>query len=218
MKFKFALALLAVVPFMSISAPDACAQAAYESQGVTGDMGRTSMRSNIIRRPDAQDTTNQTPAKLLRQAGFGGLTRIVGPRGRNGLPPTRLDSFVKTSGYNFMIYGDEGVTLPPLNEFTPASRIQRGNLSNGLSTTHGSVLAPGWGGDEWVDFEGKSMSGPNGGAINNWAPGFAMFGVNRPDMAGAPAQIGSPGQSPSMPIPQNTTPHNSGGGFGFSFP
>ena len=113
MKFKFALALLALVPFMTISAPEASAQGAYQSQGQTGVFGRSSYRSNIISRSDAQQTTNQTPAKLLRQAGFGGLTRIVGPRGRNGLPPTRLDSFVKTSGYNFHIYGDEGVTLPP---------------------------------------------------------------------------------------------------------
>lgn len=218
MKLKFALALVSLLPLLSY-APDASAQAAYQSQGATGVYGRTSYQTNNLGRSDALTTSRQALGSLPATAGFGGLTKIVGPRGRNGLPPTKLDSFVKTSGYNFHIYGDEGVTLPPMFEFTPASRIQRGNLSNGLSTGHGSSLAPGWGGDEYVDYEGLSQSGPNGGSNNNWKRSLYQFGLQRADMAGNPGALGGTTPAPSMPNPTQTVPHNSGAGnFGFSFP
>ena len=204
MKLHTFLAPLALLSFITICPPEAEAQGAYQySQGNTGVFGRSTFRTNNMGRSDAIRTDTQTPGKLLRKAGFGGLTRIIGPRGRNGLPPTKLDSFVKTSGYNFHIYGDEGVTLPPMNEFTPASRIIRGNLSNGLSTGHGSSLAPGWGGDEYVDTEGKSQSGPTGGAINNWGRSVSMFGLDRPDMNRGyqPSQIGSNTQPNELQYP-----------------
>ena len=221
MKLKLAFTALSLLSFMSTlaMAPEASAQAAYQSQGATGTFGRSSYRTNNLGRADALTTAKQALSTLPRTAGFGGLTPILGPRGRNGLPPTKLDSFVKTSGYNFHIYGDEGVTLPPMSEFTPASRIQRGIEGNrGLSTGHGSNLAPGWGGDEWVDYEGKPRSGPNGGSNANWRQSLTQFGLPRADMGGAPGAMGSTTAPQTFQMPTQTTPHNSGGGFGFSFP
>ena len=222
MKFKLALAALSILSLVSItSSQEAAAQAAYQSQGATGVYGRTSYRTDNLGRADAIRTENQGLTSLPRTAGFGGLTRVLGPTGRNGLPPTRLDSFVKSSGYDFHIYGDEGVTLPPMFEFTPGSRIQRGiertGSSAGLTTGHGSNLAPGWGGDEWVDYEGTPRSGPNGGSVRNWGRSLVQFGLPRPDMnrfGQTPGGLGSTATPPQVAHPTSTTPHGSGGSFG----
>lgn len=221
MKFKLALAFVALVPFLTIC-PDANAQGAYQqSQGDTGVYGRNSRSTAMMTRPETRMTTApQTPQARggLPQAGFGGLTRIIGPRGRNGLPDTRLDSFVRRAGGNaFMIFGDEGVTLPPIDHFTPASRIQRTNMSNGLSTGHGSTLDNVWGGTRTVDWEGQSRSGPNGGSVQNWRPNIADFGLNRVDMSGRGLN-GSNTVAPTVQHPTRTPPHGSTGSFGFSFP
>lgn len=59
------------------------------------------------------------------------------------LPPTRLDSFVKESGYADDIYGDEGTDgPPPLNNFR---YIESGIKSDGLTTDHRSQLPSAWG-------------------------------------------------------------------------
>ena len=64
----------------------------------------------------------------------------------NGLPPTTLDSFVKTSGGNTYIYGDEGTGLfgpPPINGLTEANAINAGIVginNKGLTTDHGSYM------------------------------------------------------------------------------
>ena len=66
------------------------------------------------------------------------------------LPETRLDSFVKESGYNDLIYGDEGTdTIPPYFTFTEAHRIERGieasGNAGGLTTGHPSDAPDAWG-------------------------------------------------------------------------
>ncbi len=98
---------------------------------------------------------------------------------RNGLPPTSMDSFVlNAEGQAEAIYGDEGTDgLPPYDEFTPQHRINMGITGirdSGLTTGHGSMLPPASGGDEFVDTEGFTMSGANGGAFQMFAYGFGM--------------------------------------------
>ncbi len=114
--------------------------------------------------------------------GSTGLARISGPRGRNGLPPTRLDSFVKEAGgHAWHIYGDEGTTsIPPFFEFSPIHRIERGingPRAAGLTTQHGSPLPPAWGGDEFVKTEGFTQSGAPYQQVN------PMFGILPPNFS-----------------------------------
>lgn len=131
------------------------------SQGHPGQYGRRSRQTASYNRSGAAATRNQRIA--LRRAGFGNMTPVLGPRGRNGLPPTRLDSFVKEAGgLAFKIYGDEGIRRPPIDEFKPENRIERGILgdrASGLTTGHGSELPPAWGGDEFVDSEPLTRAG-----------------------------------------------------------
>lgn len=86
--------------------------------------------------------------------------------GSFGLPPTRLDSFVKKAGgLANQIYGDEGTTGPPkIEHFNPQNRIDFGitNSENnfGLTTGHESLLPSAWGSDEFSSHpEGPTVSG-----------------------------------------------------------
>jgi hypothetical protein len=63
--------------------------------------------------------------------------------GRLTLPPTQLDSFVQNSGYNPMIYGDEGTDGPP--PFDNFLYINDGINSSGLTTGHPSGAPSAWG-------------------------------------------------------------------------
>lgn len=114
-----------------------------------------------------------------------GLARVSGPRGRNGLPPTRLDSFVKEAGgHAWHIYGDEGTySIPPFFEFSPIHRIERGingPRAAGLTTQHGSPLPPAWGGDEFVKTEGFTQSGAPYQQVN------PLFGIIPPNLGTGP--------------------------------
>ncbi|MBX9691407.1 MAG: hypothetical protein K2Z81_03415 [Cyanobacteria bacterium] len=178
-------------------------------------------------------TSNQRV--FIPQAGLGGLTPISGPRGRNGLPPTRLDGFVRNAGeFQDRIYGGEGEGggLPKYNEFTQEHRIERGiygDRAAGLTTGHGSMLPTTWGGDERVDTEPDSMSGsPNAGPPANWFPPSEPAGNLRGDMAGDPAPIGSkprpPEQIPGQPdsgeepgAPGEPNQNSFGNSSGFEF-
>jgi hypothetical protein len=87
---------------------------------------------------------------------------------RNNLPPCNLDSFVYQAGAQAdMIYGDEGVALPPLFGFTQASRINAGITGQndaGLTTGHGSYMPDGVGADEFLAPPGEwNLSGTNHG-------------------------------------------------------
>lgn len=144
---------------------------AYYSQGRPGVYGRTTQTTNNYRRMDAPRTTNQRIGSRLPMAGFGNTARVFGPAGRNGLPPTSLDSFVSNAGGNAeRIYGDEGIaSRPPYDEFTADHRINAGIVGDrdaGLTTGHGSIMPDAWGNDEFLGQE-RSMSGANGGNRQN---------------------------------------------------
>lgn len=69
--------------------------------------------------------------------------------GGPNLPVTNMDSFVAESGYNFDIYGDEGVWgPPPLNGFDFPNTIEQGieeSPDNGtLTTGHRAALPSAW--------------------------------------------------------------------------
>ena len=168
------------------------------SAGDSGAGGReTSSTGSQGMAPDDTDNTgpqNQTRRNMGRVGGPGfalnetslpigamqGLARVSGPRGRNGLPPTRLDSFVKEAGgHAWHIYGDEGTTsIPPFFEFSPIHRIERGITgarAAGITTQHGSPLPPAWGGDEFVKTEGFTQSGAPYQNVN------PLFGIPAPD-------------------------------------
>ncbi len=169
------------------------------SSGTTGSGGReTSTTGSQGMAPDDTDYTsqqNQTRRNMGRVSGPGfalnetslpigagqGLARVSGPRGRNGLPPTRLDSFVKEAGgHAWHIYGDEGTySIPPFFEFSPVHRIERGingPRAAGLTTQHGSPLPPAWGGDEFVKTEGFTQSGAPYQQVN------PLMGITAPDL------------------------------------
>ncbi len=179
------------------------AQDAMTSSGSAGSGGReTSSTGSQGMAPDDTDYTgaqNQTRRNMGRVSGPGfslndtslpigagqGLARVSGPRGRNGLPPTRLDSFVKEAGgHAWHIYGDEGTySIPPFFEFSPIHRIERGingPRAAGLTTQHGSPLPPAWGGDEFVKTEGFTQSGAPYQQVN------PLFGINAPDLGVGP--------------------------------
>ncbi|MCC7532210.1 MAG: hypothetical protein IT342_27145 [Candidatus Melainabacteria bacterium] len=200
------------------------------SSGDSGSGGReTSSTGTQGMAPDDTDNTgpqNQTRRNMGRNSGPGfalndtslpigagqGLARVSGPRGRNGLPPTRLDSFVKEAGgHAWHIYGDEGTySIPPFFEFSPIHRIERGITgarAAGITTQHGSPLPPAWGGDEFVDTEGFTQSGAPYQQIN------PLFGITPPDLG-----LGNSSGRSNFGFNVNGTPVNGGfnpntGGF-----
>jgi len=192
----------------------------------TGSQGMAPDQTPIITGPQNETRPNMNgyagrgfalpPTGMGIGQGLQGMARIRGPRGRNGLPPTRLDSFVKEAGgHAWHIYGDEGTySIPPFMEFTPIHRIERGITgprAAGMTTSHGSALPPAWGGDEYVDTEGFTQSGapyqqinpmlniplPDRGLGVNTTGGNSNFGFN---VNGAPVNgsVGNGGFSGSV--------------------
>lgn len=174
-------------------------QAAYQSQGATGVFGRSSYRTNNYRRPDSVQTRSQRIGSLPA-TGFGRTAGVYGRSGRNGLPPTRLDSFVlNAGGHAAHIYGDEGVTLPPYEEFTKVHRINIGIMGDrdaGLTTGHGSYMPDAWGGDEFVDGPEFSQSGANGGNARHFSQGQYLGADPRQTLSGSGSGAGSLPPSP----------------------
>ena len=177
------------------------------SSGTYGTGGReTSSTGSQGMAPDVTDATGPQSQARANMGRFGGgdldlarttmpigaqgLARISGPRGLNGLPPTRLDSFVKEAGgHAWHIYGDEGTySIPPFFEFSPIHRIERGITgarAAGITTQHGSPLPPAWGGDEFVKTEGFTQSGAPYQQVN------PLFGINPPSSGYQQNQGGS---------------------------
>ncbi|MBS1952565.1 MAG: hypothetical protein JST89_00120 [Cyanobacteria bacterium SZAS-4] len=99
-------------------------------------------------------------------ASAAGHARRPGPQWHNGLPPTRLDSFVREAkGSADAIYGDEGsCSIPPFFGFEKWNRINAGIMDDrnrGLTTGHGSYLPDAAGNDEFLGAE-WSHSGARG--------------------------------------------------------
>lgn len=130
--------------------------------------------------------------------GFPGFPGGNGDSGslRNGLPPTRMDSFVYEAQEKAdQIYGDEGIDgLPPFEEYTQDHRINAGILgrsNQGLTTGHGSMLPNATGGDEFVDSEPFTQAGTNSG----------FGGISFPlPIPGVDVSVGIAGGIP-LPIP-----------------
>lgn len=99
-------------------------------------------------------------------ASAAGHARRPSPQWHNGLPPTRLDSFVREAKENAdAIYGDEGTcSYPPFFGFEKYNRINAGIMGDrdgGLTTGHGSYLPDASGNDEFLGAE-WSQSGARG--------------------------------------------------------
>ncbi len=102
----------------------------------------------------------------VSEASAAGPARRPSLQWRNGLPPTRLDSFVKEAKENAdAIYGDEGTcSIPPFFRFEKCHRINAGIMGDrdrGLTTGHGSYLPDAAGNDEFLGAE-WSQSGASG--------------------------------------------------------
>ena len=189
------LMILLTLPLVAgITCLPSQAQSYLYSQARPGATSRTSQRTRNLTRVSSAYTSSQRVA--LPRTGFGNFTPVLGPRGRNNLPPTRLDSFVKQAGgFAERIYGDEGINgIPEYHEFTAEHRIERGIVGDraaGLTTGHGSELPPAWGGDEFVDTEEPTQAGRQ--AQNHHFPGYTQVPIpprqavaTRGDMTGAP--------------------------------
>ena len=107
----------------------------YDANG--NPVWKTDQYGNVI----FQDVITQAPATM----NFGGAYMAPGnfaarQWGGGVLWPTRLDSIVATSGYNFMVFGDEGTDgPPPLDDF--------GTIDSGVTATtgHPSDAPSAWG-------------------------------------------------------------------------
>jgi len=112
------------------------------SSGTPGSFGNRTA-SPPMRSFNSMPTGKQIAAHL--QTRTVPLDRVFG--GGRALPPTRLDSFVKSAGGSAdLIYGDEGTTdIPPFFVFDESHRIERGIHSSGLTTDHKSGLPDAWG-------------------------------------------------------------------------
>src|SRR5258706_1817199 len=88
---------------------------AFAQSGGQGTAGATGAQARQTDRTGGSlgwtsPTGPQSPQ--LPRTSTGGLAPVYG--GANGLPPTRLDSFVKEAGgLAFQSYGDEGTSGPP---------------------------------------------------------------------------------------------------------
>lgn len=124
---------------------------------------------------NSRQTTKQLAAKAATVTGMPFTGTYLAPAnlalqqaGAKKLPATRLDSFVRESGYDDNIYGDEGeVGPPPYSQFQSFNRINAGihGDDQGLTTHHGSLLPSAWGKDEFIGGPEMSVSGPSGAAV-----------------------------------------------------
>jgi len=174
MNSKLALATIFSIVLSAATAGEVHAQAVQRSQAVPGAYGRTSMPTGATPPNSPTRYTSNQRISRLQPTGFGNTAPVFGASGRNGLPPTSLDSFVlNAGGHADAIYGDEGFLLPPFFEYTKAHRINRGIhgvRDAGLTTGHGSYLPDATGGDEFVDGPEWSQSGANHGQPHHYSP------------------------------------------------
>lgn len=141
----------------SVVAPGlSAAAAASAGTGIASAPGLNGVRAVHIRGTYALPTNKQSAASL--PTGLGVVSPIYGTVGYNRLPPTIVDSFVRSAGASAdLIYGDEGTDgPPPYSQFTQIHRIESGiygDTSKGLTTGHRSKLPSAWGADEFLGAE-----------------------------------------------------------------
>ncbi len=152
---------LALLSLLTVAIP---AKAYYPNQGSAGASG--AQARHTAKTGGSLGWTSPSGAQYVQlpRTATGGLASVYG--GANGLPPTRLDSFVKEAGgLAESIYGDEGTNQPPpIRNFLPQNRIDFGitmSQSNSVLTTgHASLLPTAWGADEFSQYpEAPTVSG-----------------------------------------------------------
>ncbi|PZM81335.1 MAG: hypothetical protein DKT66_19150 [Candidatus Melainabacteria bacterium] len=140
---------------------------AVQAQGFGNYQRSQFSPQNNMQARSGQARGNQTRARVIAQAQAHAQYQASFPSDwRNGLPPTRMDSFVKEAKQHAAhIYGDEGTYgLPPYMGFSKVHRINTGIMDerdSGLTTGHGSYLPDAWGGDEFHQNE-WTQSGERG--------------------------------------------------------
>ncbi len=112
----------------------------------------------LLHSPGALSPTSSPQLSPMQNNGYYNNLPKNLPGVRNGLPPTRLDSFVREAGgAAARIYGDEGTYMwPPMNGFSEADTINAGIVGSNnqtLTTGHGSKLPTASG-------NGMTISGP----------------------------------------------------------
>lgn len=124
------------------------------SSGDGGVYGRGSYGTNAAPAQRTYGDSQRTSKQLASNSGMGTLQlpltqtvpldKVYG--GGRGLPPTRLDSFVRNAGGSAdQIYGDEGSDgIPPFFGFDDSHYIGTGIQGN-LTTGHRSGLPSAWG-------------------------------------------------------------------------
>lgn len=155
-------ALVAISILSSFTLPALAVNDAYHSAGATGAQKRYSAPTGGSQGwtyPTGRQNVPLPRTSTGQMAGVYGVLPV-------GLPPTRLDSFVREAGgLANQIYGDEGTSgPPPIQGFNQVNRIDMGistSASNfGLTTGHESVLPSAWGADEFSpNAEPPSISG-----------------------------------------------------------
>ncbi len=137
-------ALMLLIASAFIATP-ALSQSAEPSSAATGDYGNgtdfTGEGAQGSGGTYSYPTDTQTAVFVPTY--LGRLTPQIGISGSNGLPPCRMDSFVRNAGAMAdLIYGDEGTDgPPPYYGFTDIHRIEAGifgDTRQGLTTGHRS--------------------------------------------------------------------------------
>lgn len=140
--------LLVVMLVSLVSVAPVAAQDASYSQADTGAMGGwsdgpTAGNSYGPSRPTGNGNLG-LPAVSSGSPLKGGYAApgnfALRQMGRNTLPPTRLNSFVRQGGE--AVFGDEGYGLPPFNSFTEEHRIERAMERNPELTTNHRMAGP----------------------------------------------------------------------------
>ncbi len=151
------------VAFLVTGLFDAASAQGYQQPSYSNRVQQTVLRSAASSRRSAPTNSQRVAVPKARWTTLGHAPHVSGMR--NGLPPTRIDSFVLNAGvYAEHIYGDEGTGCqpPPYDCFSEAHRINtgiRGERNIGLTTGHGSVLPDATGRDEFSGAPESSQSG-----------------------------------------------------------
>lgn len=132
-----AFSILLSIAFISLLLPATATEQSESHKLHSKKSVRPSQKNAIKNHSKKVASIKAKQRKRIQQAGFDKLEPANFQANRkNGLPNTRLDSFVLNSGsLSEAIYGDEGSSgPPPYFGFGPQHRIQSGIYIRGLST------------------------------------------------------------------------------------
>lgn len=172
---RISILLLASLAIYVGDTPPSWADDSTHSTAAPGDSSHNSRSTGrqISNATTQNKTSNQRDwrrAGGTLPTGLGALSRPFGNNGLAGLPPCNLDSFVTSSAFSELVFGDEGSidsnrnpTLPPYYGFDEWHRLYWTVVEPNpyLSTWHGSDLPTAWGRDEFSGGSEIVESGPN---------------------------------------------------------